>query len=201
MVRRVAHSPSSSEVIRKPGQDEEDVDAEEPAADQRGTAVVEHDAEHGDGPEPVEGGHEAEDDRPAPRGRRDGEPSVGRPWRIARAHRVGCLRLARGAPVRQAGSVGAAHDRRSDGSAHRRDLAVGLARRRAAARRASALAGRAGPAARPAQTAGLYPAGRLMVFFSRNSSRPSSPNSRPTPDALYPPNGDEKSIGMFELTM
>ncbi len=52
-----------------------------------------------------------------------------------------------------------------------------------------------------AQTAGVYPAGRLMVFFSRNSSSPSSPNSRPTPEALYPPKGEEKSMGMLELTM
>ena len=35
-----------------------------------------------------------------------------------------------------------------------------------------------------AQTEGLKPAGRLMDFFSRNSSRPSGPNSRPMPDSL-----------------
>jgi hypothetical protein len=53
----------------------------------------------------------------------------------------------------------------------------------------------------PAHTAGVYPAGKLMTFFSRKSSRPSSPNSRPMPDDLKPPNGDEKSIGTLELTM
>ena len=37
---------------------------------------------------------------------------------------------------------------------------------------------------RRAQTEGLKPAGRLMDFFSRNSSRPSGPNSRPMPDSL-----------------
>ncbi len=58
-----------------------------------------------------------------------------------------------------------------------------------------------GPRSTPTYTVGEYPAGRLMVFFSRNSSRPSSPNSRPIPDSLYPPNGEEKSIGVLEFTM
>jgi len=34
------------------------------------------------------------------------------------------------------------------------------------------------------QSCGVYPAGRLIDFDSRNGSRPSGPNSRPTPDCL-----------------
>ena len=44
--------------------------------------------------------------------------------------------------------------------------------------------GSAGARRSPDQTEGLKPAGRLMDFFSRNSSRPSGPNSRPMPDSL-----------------
>ena len=63
----------------EPRQDEEDVDAEEPAAGQRCSPVVEHDPEHGDGPQPVEGGHIAETDRTARViGHRPGQPGVGR---------------------------------------------------------------------------------------------------------------------------
>ena len=36
---------------------------------------------------------------------------------------------------------------------------------------------------------GVYPAGRAIDFFSRKVSKPFGPNSRPTPDSLYPPNG------------
>lgn len=41
---------------------------------------------------------------------------------------------------------------------------------------------------------GSVPAGRLMVFEARNSSRPSGPSSRPTPDCLNPPKGAPQAI-------
>ena len=51
------------------GQDEEHVDAEEPARRERRPTVVQQHAEHGDGPDPVESRHVAEHDG-APAGRR-----------------------------------------------------------------------------------------------------------------------------------
>ena len=36
----------------------------------------------------------------------------------------------------------------------------------------------------PAYDPGVYPAGRAIDFISRKPSRPSGPNSRPTPDSL-----------------
>ena len=40
-----------------------------------------------------------------------------------------------------------------------------------------------------------------MDFISKKVSSPSGPNSRPTPDSLKPPNGVEKSMGAWELSM
>ena len=156
---------------------EEDVDAEETPAGQRRPPVVQHDAQHGDGPQPVEGGHVTEADRPTGIiGHRSGWPGVGDLGDGAhRVRRPGYARALRGAPVHG-----------SPANPRRPATTTGFGR----------------PAgADPAQPAGVNPTGRLMVFFSRNSSRPSSPNSRPTPEVLYPPKGEEKSMGMLELTM
>jgi len=56
-------------------------------------------------------------------------------------------------------------------------------------------------AGRAAQSEGVKPAGRLIDFFSRNSSSPSGPNSRPMPDSLKPPKGVEKSMGIGLFSM
>ncbi len=53
----------------------------------------------------------------------------------------------------------------------------------------------------PGQAPGVYPAGRAIDFISRKLSRPSGPNSRPTPDSLKPPKGVEKSIGTGAFNM
>ena len=69
MVRRSAPLPEQERRDQEPGQDEEHVDAEEPAAGERGAPVVEHDAEDGHRPQAVEGGDEPEGDGPASRHR------------------------------------------------------------------------------------------------------------------------------------
>ena len=56
MVRVWRHSPTSSEVIRKPGEDEERIDAHEPAAHERDAAVEHHHGDHRRGPHAVESG-------------------------------------------------------------------------------------------------------------------------------------------------
>jgi len=56
-------------------------------------------------------------------------------------------------------------------------------------------------AGRATQSEGVKPAGRLIDFFSRNSSSPSGPNSRPMPDSLKPPKGVEKSMGIGLFSM
>jgi hypothetical protein len=71
--------------------------------------------------------------------------------------------------------------------------------------RGGCLSGYVSPTASPsqgsAQPAGVNPAGSEIDFFSKNVSSPSGPNSRPTPDSLYPPKGVAKSMGDPPLSM
>ena len=169
--------PDQQRGDQEPGEHEEHVDAEEPAADQGRPAVEEHHAEHGDGPQAVEAGDEAEADRPAAARSAGtaGDSRVGRG--MSRTHRVRCLRSHRRRPATSRtppfSQIRAA--------VHGRD-APPTGALRPPIRTSEQIGRPTWPG--PDHTVGLYPAGRLMVFFSRNSSRPSSPNSRPTPDAL-----------------
>src|SRR5690606_17220134 len=44
------------------------------------------------------------------------------------------------------------------------------------------------------RSSGSVPAGRLIDLYSRYSSRPSGPSSRPRPESLDPPKGEPQSM-------
>ncbi len=183
-----ASAPLADEQRRdeETGQDEKHVDTEGAPAGEGRTPVVEHDPHDGHGAHPVERRNEPEAHGPAPPV--SGERHVGRPGgRSARTHR------GLGPPLRPRAT---AVQSRPSGDGDRSLSQIREARRQPhfeapppaganhPARWPSSRAESAGRTGVCGQLVGVYPAGRVIVFFSRNSSRPSSPNSRPTPDDL-----------------
>ena len=78
---------------------------------------------------------------------------------------------------------------------------TGTGQRNADAHGGGPLSGYVAPVEGAGHTSGVNPAGSEIDLSSRKMSRPSGPNSRPTPDDLNPPKGVPKSIGTPVLSM